>query len=316
MHAKHVRQPLILTPRNAQRDDPTNGDHSQIRCDATSSLYQSDLQPDLPPHQARPCTDKHSPTGKHHNPAEDLQMRIRAPFRRDERSSNRVPHQGRHTDGREHRTRADADLPNVGYLRHACRGETHKRAGREAVEGCEEDDGDVASRGEPEAEDEDAGEETHEDHGIEAAYAIRDPAGKGTSEDRDGVQDGEHVGGEAHAHAVGLGVEDDVVEGEEDAEEEEEGCEDDEEEGELAQGGDELAEGPGCGVWGKAGADGEIGVDEKAKDEEGGGAHGPAEGGLVDEALDHDGEDYTTERRARDHDAEGKGAIFLEPGPY
>jgi len=201
-------------------------------------------------------------------------------------------------------------------LRHACRGETHKGAGGEAVEGCEEDDGYVASRGEPEAEDEDAGEETHDDHGVKAAYAIRDPAGKGTPEDGDGVEDGEHVGGEARAHAVGLGVEDDVVEGEEDAKEEEEGCENDEEEGELAQGRDELAEGPGCGIWGKAGADGEVGVNEEAEDEEGGGAHGPAEGGLGNEALDHDGEDDTAERGARDHDTVGKGPVLLEPGPY
>lgn len=243
------------------------------------SLYLSDLRLESPSHQARPRAVKHNHTSKHHDPTEDLQMRIPAMFRRDQRSSNWIPHQGRHADGREHRARADANLPDVRYLRHARRGEAHEGAGGKAIEGCEEDDGYVATGGEPEAEDEDTGKETHGNHGIETAYAIRDPAGKGTPENRDGVEDGEQVGGEARAHAVGLGVEDDVIEGKEDTEEEEEGCEYEEEERKLAQGGDELVERPRFGAGGEAGADGEIGEDEKAEDEEGGGAHGPAEGG-------------------------------------
>lgn len=75
-------------------------------------------------------------------------------------------------------------------------------------------------------------------------------------------------------------------------------------------------EGPRFGAGGEAGADGEIGEDEKAEDEEGGGAHGPAEGGSDHQALEHDGEDHTAERRARGHDAEGKGSVLLEPSPH
>lgn len=148
-------------------------------------------------------------------------MREPAPLARDQRAPNRVPHQSRDTDDREHSPRADADLANIRYLGDARGGEADEGAGGKAVEGGEEDDGHVAARGEPEAEDERAGEEGHEDHGVEAAQLVGDPAGERAAEDGDRVQDGEHVGGQARAHAVCLGVEDDEVEGEEDAEEEE-----------------------------------------------------------------------------------------------
>ncbi len=70
-------------------------------------------------------------------------------------------------------------------MRDEGRGEGYEGAAAEAEEGGEEDVRDVAAGGEPEAEDQEGGEDGGGDHGVEAAGFVGDVAGDGAAEDGD-----------------------------------------------------------------------------------------------------------------------------------
>lgn len=112
--------------------------------------YHSHL--DIPPPGQTPPRDHKNQTARpHHHAAEDLQPPIAAVLAAHQRPADRIPHQGRDTDDREHGTRPHADLADIGDLGHEGGGEGDEGAAAEPVEGREEDVGDVAAGREPQA---------------------------------------------------------------------------------------------------------------------------------------------------------------------
>jgi hypothetical protein len=123
------------------------------------------------------CPNDHAHTAKH------LHARVLAPHARQQGTRDRVPRQPCQGDDEVQRARADADLADIRNLGDARGGDGDKRAGGEAIEGAEQDDGDGAAGGQPECQDKDRGEGGGGDQSVEATVAVGDDAGDDAAED-------------------------------------------------------------------------------------------------------------------------------------
>lgn len=139
------------------------------------------------PSKAHPRQDVNRAPSDHHDTAENLQIYILTPLPRLQRASNRTPRQRRQTDDREHSSRPHPNLADIRDLRDERGRERNEGAATKAVESREEDDGDVASGGNPKGEHQDRAEVCSYDHGVKAAHAVGDVAGDCAAEDGDCV---------------------------------------------------------------------------------------------------------------------------------
>ena len=233
---------------------------------------------------------------RHSQPAEDLQIQIPTVIFRDELACDRVPGQGSDADDEETRARADTDVLDFGDLHHQGGGHGDEGAGGEAEQGGEGDDGPVARGGDPHGQHEEGGQGGGDDHDVEAADFVPQPAGDDAPEDTGAVKDRDQVLRERGVHAEMLAFEDEEVEGEEDAPEEEKAAERVEQEGRFAEGTEELHGGYGAGFGCGAVFEREHGDYEQAAEHECNGPHHPGEANVGEKTSDHDPGDWISRR--------------------
>lgn len=144
---------------------------------ATLDSCQSETLLRIPRHrnQARPHRHSHS--------TENLHIQIPPVIHSDQRPSDRVPRQPRGRNDEETGAGPHADFLHLGDLDDKGGRHGDKGSGGEAVESGKGDDGGMGAGGDPEGQDEDHRECGGDDHDVEAADAIAEPAGDDAAED-------------------------------------------------------------------------------------------------------------------------------------
>lgn len=144
---------------------------------------------------------------------------------------------------------SSANKTNVGDLGNERRSQTDETARREAKDDGKDEDAGRGLDGDPDGQAEDGRDEGDDDHDVEAANLVGDDSRNDSAKDADGVEDGQDVRHQAGRDTRCLGLQDNVVEGQEHAPEEEEEAANGQDHGQLLEGVEVLLEdkGPGPG---------------------------------------------------------------------
>lgn len=252
-------------------------------------------------------------TNQHCQAAEQLEAEIIPLLCRYNGTANRATSQSAKGLNRKGHADSCADLANVGDLSDECRCETDVSARGEAKDDGKDDNAGCVLDGDPDDETEEGGDEGDDDHDVVATHLVGNDSGDDASEDAHGVEDGEEVGDQLLRHACGLGLEEDVVEGEEHSPHEEEEADDGDGQAGLLEAGNVLLEDERLGLRGQSRLDRQARDGQEEEEQKGHGTHHPGEADLLDHLVHHDGQNHAAHRGARDHDAKGRGAALEEP---
>lgn len=216
-------------------------------------------------------------------------------LRMDNLSTNRATSQGTYGLKGKRSANTRTNLLDVRNLRNKGRTKRDETTGREAKNDHKDQNTGNGRNGDPNRQTKQPGDECNGNHDIVSSKPISSHAGQDTAQDADGVEDGQEILDKVRRHACRLGLEQDVVEGEEHSPDEEEDAENGEDHGYFAQTVGVFLEDEWTGARWQSGFDSEAGDGEETEEHEGDGAHHPGETDAVDEFVHHDWEDDTAD---------------------